>query len=239
MTSTTTTTSKPPVTLPPSTHLDSGAYVRGTHAITLGEHNLIHARAHLVAIHGPLIISERCIISEKCIVGGPVPVPVAGPSSSGTTNPTDTKPERDGDEEPDPVKTQIGKAAYLSAGSHVHAGATICDAVILEPNVTVLRGVTVGAHSKICAGVTVERDVDAWTVVMGNGDVRRRRHRNQRPTGDGEGDGEGKGGKQDNGGDDSVELIETMRLRAMDKEREGTVMIYRMNLRMAALAKKK
>ncbi|KAK5053320.1 hypothetical protein LTR84_002294 [Exophiala bonariae] len=243
-TTTTTSTSKPPVTLPPSTHLDSGAYVRGTHAITLGEHNLVHARAQLVAIHGPLIISDRCIISEKCIVGGPVPATAMGPATSSSTNPTDAKPgtssgddngQEDNDES-DPVKTLIGKSVYMSAGSHVNAGATVCDAVILEPNVTVQRGVTVGAHSKICAGVTVESDVEDWSVVLGNGDVRRQRRR-QRQTGIGGGGGEG--GNDGNGDEDAVELIETMRLRAMDKEREGTVMIYRTNARMASLAKKK
>src|SRR4051812_29663780 len=97
-TTTTTSTSKPPVTLPPSTHLDSGAYVRGTHAITLGEHNLIHARAQLVAIHGPLLISDRCIISEKCVVGGPVPATAVAPATPSSTNPTDTKPGNSGND---------------------------------------------------------------------------------------------------------------------------------------------
>lgn len=249
MTSTTSasaSTSKPPVTLPPSTHLDSGAYVRGTHAITLGEHNLIHARAQLVAIHGPLIICDRCIISEKCVVGGPVPaVPAPAPSSSTTTTSTPTtntaeNKNQDGDEdddEPDPVKTFIGSSVYLSPGSHVHAGATIHDAVILESNVSVLRGVTVGAHSKICAGVTVDHDVDAWTVVLGNGDVHRPRRRRKRQRRHSDTGLDGEEGKDED--EDSVEMIESLRLKAMDKEREGTVMIYRATLRMAGLAKKK
>ncbi|KEF57524.1 uncharacterized protein A1O9_05441 [Exophiala aquamarina CBS 119918] len=242
-TTTTTSTSKPPVTLPPSTHLDSGAYVRGTHAITLGEDNLIHARAQLIAIHGPLIVSDRCIISEKCIIGGPVPVPAppsstttadakASPSLGPATTPKSTGDDDDDEEEPDPVKTLLGNSVYIHAGAHVHAGATIQDAVILEPNVSVLAGVTVGAHSKVCAGLTVERDVAPWTVVMGNGDVHRRRGRGKkapRPR-DAEDD-------DDDGG--LTALVETMRLQAMDKEREGTVLMYRTALRVATLAKKK
>lgn len=262
LTSSSTSASKPPVTLPASTHLDSGAYVRGTHAITLGEHNLVHARAQLIAIHGPLIIDDRCIISEKCVVGGPVPSSL----SSSTTNPADTKasplltsPAIKGDdeeEEPDPVKTVIGQSVYLHAGSHVHAGATIQDAVILEPNVTILAGVTIGAHSKICAGLTIDRDVGAWTVVMGNGDVhrpRRRRATSGRATGSSDvkaqsevagGNGEASrhteaDGDEEDGDEDPVELIERLRLKAMDKEREGTVTMYRTAQRLASLAKKK
>jgi acetyltransferase-like isoleucine patch superfamily enzyme len=275
LTSSSTATSKPPVTLPASTHLDSGAYVRGTHAITLGEHNLIHARAQLVAIHGPLIIDDRCIISEKCIIGGPVP---SSQLSSSTTNTADTKASplltppairsdsnRNGDdddeeEEPDPVKTLIGQSVYLHAGSHVHAGATIQNAVILEPNVSILAGVTIGAHSKICAGLTIDHDVDPWTVVLGNGDVHRpRRQPRQRrpkaglPTGSSDTNAQSEvlgsngetsrhiepDGDEEEGDEDPAELIERLRLTAMDKEREGTVAIYRTAQRLASLAKKK
>lgn len=171
-------------------------------------------------------------------------VPAPAPSSSITTTTTNTAENKnqdadeDEDDEPDPVKTFIGSSVYLSAGSHVHAGATIHDAVILESNVSVLRGVTVGAHSKICAGVTVDHDVDAWTVVLGNGDVRRPRRPRQRQRRRHSDTGlDGEEGKNED--EDSVELIESLRLKAMDKEREGTVMIYRATLRTAGLAKKK
>lgn len=232
-----------------------------------------------MAIHGPLIIDDRCIISEKCVVGGPVPPSL----SSSTTNTADTKAsplltapaikndsnrngDGDGDEEeeePDPVKTLIGQSVYLHAGSHVHAGATIQDAVILEPNVIILAGVTIGAHSKICAGLTIDHDVAAWTVVMGNGDVHRprRQPRQRRPksglaapgssdpnaqsevVGSSNGETsrhtEADGGEEQEGDEDPAELIERLRLKAMDKEREGTVAIYRTAQRLASQAKKK
>ena len=214
--------------------------MRGTHAITLGENNLIHARAQLIAIHGPLIILDRCIVSEKCIVGGPVPV---APSATTTTaadakaSPSLAAPATpnlitDDEDEADPLKTLIGTSVYIHAGAHVHAGATIEDAVILEPNVSVLKGVTVGAHSKICAGLTVERDVEPWTVMMGNGDVHRRRRRKKLTTPPSD-------DAEDEDDKDPAELVERMRMQAMDKEREGTVLMYRAALRMASLAKKK
>ncbi|KIW73305.1 hypothetical protein PV04_01436 [Phialophora macrospora] len=222
--------SRPPVTLGQNTHLDPGAYVRGTHAITLGEHVLVHPRAQLVAIHGPLSVNDKCIISEKCVIGGPVPgASTTDPSSraaAGWLNPPTpllSQPGEGDDDERDPVKTTIGSNVYMHASSQVHAGAAIKDSVVIEPHVTILANVTVGAHAKICAGVTVDRDVDAWAVVHGCGDVKRRR---KKPAMDG------------NHEDDPADVVEMLRLRAMDKEREGTVNIFKTAAR-ANLAKKK
>ena len=221
---------RPPVTLGQTTHLDPGAYVRGTHAITLGEQILVHPRAQLVAVNGPLTISDKCIISEKCIIGGPTAsassttpntaTGVANPDLTPSSKPSPVIPQAEGDDDEDPVKTTIGENVYIHASAHVHAGTTIKEAVLIESHVTVLKGVTVGAHSKICAGVTVDTDVDEWTVVMGSGEVRRRR----RPAAIDE---------------EGVDVVETMRLKAMDKEREGTVAILKMAARMATLARKK
>lgn len=146
------------------------------------------------------------------------------PPGSGSTQPSPLLAQGDGagddDDERDPVKTTISSNVFIHASSHIHAGATIKDAVVIEPHVTVLAGVTVGSHAKICAGITVDRDVDDWTVVYGNGDVKRRRKR------------------KDEGGEDA-ELVENLRLKAMDKEREGTVTLFRLASRMASAAKKK
>ncbi|ETI28203.1 hypothetical protein G647_00652 [Cladophialophora carrionii CBS 160.54] len=222
--------SRPPVTLGQNTHLDPGAYVRGTHAITLGEHILVHPRAQLIAIHGPLSISDKCIISEKCVIGGPVPgASTTDPSSkaaAGGSNPPTPllgQPGEGDDDEQDPVKTTIGSNVYMHPSSQVHAGATIKDSVLIEPHVTILANVTVGAHAKICAGVTVDRDVEEWTVVYGRGDVKRRRK--TAPL-------------SGNTQDDAPDVVEMLRLKAMDKEREGTVSIFRTAAR-ANLTKKK
>ncbi|EXJ89415.1 hypothetical protein A1O3_02482 [Capronia epimyces CBS 606.96] len=209
---------RPPVTLGQTTHLDPGAYVRGTHGITLGEQTLVHPRAQLVAVHGPLSIGDRCIISEKCVIGGPVATdkPSEGPEGAGRGA------GGSGSDESDPVKTTIHSRVYVHANAHVLAGAVIKEAVVIEPHVTVRAGVTVGSHAKICAGVTVDRDVDDWAVVYGNGDLKRQRRR-----------------KRDQSETEHAELVETMRLKAMDKEREGTMAILKMAARTATLAKKK
>ncbi|KAG9793396.1 hypothetical protein ABEF93_002200 [Exophiala dermatitidis] len=232
-----TSSTKPPVTLDPTTHLDPGAYVRGSHGITIGEYTLIHPRVQLVAVRGPLSISDRCIIAEKSIIGGAIVQTSTTSTTSATTNSgTTNKPETatatvasSGDEESDPVKTTIASNVYIHANSNIHAGATIQEAAVVEPHVTVLSGITVGAHSKVCAGVTVDRDVEEWTVVYGNGSIQRRRRKvtqNQQQ-------------QQQEGEAVDTDVVETMRLKAMDKEREGTVAILRMAARAATLAKKK
>ena len=99
------------------------------------------------------------------------------------------------------------------------------DAVLIESHVTILQGVKIGAHSKICAGVTVDRDVEDWTIVYGNGEMRRRR---RRPGNGAEADGVGQ-----------LEVVEAVRLKALDKEREGTVAILKTAARLASLARKK
>lgn len=225
-----TSSTRPPVTLGQTTHLDPGAYVRGTHAITLGEHVLIHPRSHLIAVNGPLLIGEKCIISEKCVVGGPVQsssvADAASKPSSGSAQPSPLLAHGDegDDEDADPVKTTIGSSCFIHAASQIHAGATIKDAVLIEPHVTVLAGITIGSHAKVCAGITVDRDVEDWAVIYGNGNVKRRRKQPRSIT-----DAEA----------EHADLVETTRLKAMDKEREGTTAILKMAARVATMAKKK
>lgn len=227
-----TSSSRPPVTLGQTTHLDPGAYVRGTHAIALGEQILVHPRSQLVAVHGPLSIGDKCIISEKCIIGGPAHSAsdsLGAASRSGTSGTASGQPspligqEGSDDDDADPVKTTIHSSVYIHANSQIHAGVTIKEAALIEPHVTVLRGLSIGSHAKICAGVTVDRDVEDWTVVYGNGNLKRRR---------------GQDAASSNG-DSRDKLVEDMRLKAMDKEREGTVALFRLAARMASLAKKK
>lgn len=213
--------SRPPVTLAQTTHLDPGAYVRGTHAITVGEHSLIHPRAQLVAVRGPISIGERCIISEKCVIGGPVQNSAASTTPSlENSQPSPALAQSEATEQ-DPLKTTIGSNVYIQANAQIHVGAIIQDAVLIEAHAVILSGVTLGAHAKVCAGVTVDRDIEDWTVVYGHGDVKRSRK------------------LRSGAGSEQAELVETVRLNAMNKEREGTAAILKMAARMATVAKKK
>jgi acetyltransferase-like isoleucine patch superfamily enzyme len=176
------------------------------------------------------LIGEKCIISEKSVVGGPVQnssvADAASKTSSGSAQPSPLLADGDegDDDDADPVKTTIGSNCFIHASSQIHAGATIKDAVLIEPHVTVLSGVTIGSHAKICAGITVDRDVEDWAVVYGNGNVKRRRKQPPSST-----DAEA----------EHADIVETMRLKAMDKEREGTTAILKMAARVATMAKKK
>ncbi|RVX76055.1 hypothetical protein B0A52_00412 [Exophiala mesophila] len=258
--STTTTTSTPPVTLPASTHLDPRAYVRGHHGITLGEQTVIHPRAHLIAIHGPVVIGDRCIIYENCVIGGPVPsVSTAAVSTStsgaspalpssasagilrpnnGDENDQDEpnkddndKDDDDDDDEADPVKTVIGSNVHLHANVHVLAGARIGDAAIVEANVTIQKDVTIEAHSKVTPGVVVDRNVPDWTVVLSDG-----RWRSRKPMTLGGIDVEVTSSRD---GKNSAELVEQVRLKAMDKERDGSGVVLRTAQRHASSTRRK
>lgn len=225
--------------------------MRGHHGIALGEQTVIHPRAHLIAIHGPVAIADRCIIYENCVIGGPVPTASAGvtstsrssaspalPSSLASSatprvNGSDINDENDQDEanvnddddddEADPVKTVIGSNVHLHANVHVLAGARIGDAAILEANVTIQKGLTIGAHSKVTPGVVVDRDVPDWTVVLSDG-----RWRSRKPVPPGGRDFE-----------DPAELVERMRLKAMEKERDGSSVVLRTAQRPASSTRRK
>jgi acetyltransferase-like isoleucine patch superfamily enzyme len=215
--------SRPPVTLAPTTHLDPGAYIRGTHAITIGEHALILPRAQLIASRGPLVIGDKCVISTKCIIGGPV-IGFSSADTGGSGKGSTPVLEQGVDaEDEDPLKTVIGASVYVHPGAHVHAGATIEEGVLIESGVIVLAGTTVGAHSKICAGIAIDRDVEPWTVVQSNGEMQRHKRKAAKYAGD---------------LDDPAKRLERLRLEGMDIEREGTVMALR-SAQRASLAKKK
>jgi len=210
---TTAVSSKPPVELPSTTHLDPGAYVRGTDAITLGDHTLVHPRAQLISVHGPLSIGDHCIISEKAIIAGPIPS-----TSTSTTghspDPSTLDPGAPGqDQDQDRSQTTIHSHVHIHPSATIYHNTTINSHAVIESHATILPSVSVGAHSKICPGITVDHDVPDWTVVYGAGDQRRRRP------------------------PDSV--VEAARLKSMDKEREAATVILRNAARMASLARKK
>ena len=117
------------------------------------------------------------------------------------------------DPDSDPLKTIIGFTALLHPNSIIHAGATLKESCIVEPYATVLANITVGAHAKVCAGVTVDRDVDDWEVVYGDGQSRRKRA--------------------------PIQSYEDVRLRALEKDRDGTMALLKATVAKALLVKRK
>jgi carbonic anhydrase/acetyltransferase-like protein (isoleucine patch superfamily) len=155
---------KAPVEIHPTAHLDPGAYVRGTHPILLGPGVLVHPRAMLVSIHGPLIINDGTVIMEKCVVGGPVPDAKDTPSTSMNL-----------DLDSDPIKTVIGTNVLVMAHAQIHAGATIDNSSTVESYATIAKTGTIGEHSKVCPGAFVADRVRNWEVVLGGVNQRRTR----------------------------------------------------------------
>jgi carbonic anhydrase/acetyltransferase-like protein (isoleucine patch superfamily) len=117
------------------------------------------------------------------------------------------------DPDSDPLKTTIGSTVLLHPNSTIHAGATLKESCIVEPHATVLANITVGAHAKVCAGVTVDRDVGDWEVVYGDGQNRRKRA--------------------------PIQSYEDVRLRALEKDRDGTMALLKAAAAKALLVKRK
>ncbi|KAF7503979.1 hypothetical protein GJ744_002953 [Endocarpon pusillum] len=152
-------TTRPPLEVHPTAHLDPQAYIQGTSTITLGPNVVIHPRARLVSVHGPLTIRAGTVILERCVVGGPVPDP---------KEPLPPPPEA-------PVNTVVGQNVLLQASAEVRAGAFLDEACLIEPRAVIRRGVHIGKHTKVCAGCVVDRSVRDWTVLWGDGQTRRLR----------------------------------------------------------------
>ncbi|RMZ74720.1 hypothetical protein DV737_g5807, partial [Chaetothyriales sp. CBS 132003] len=196
-----TASSKPAVILPSSSHLDPGAYVRGSHTITLGNHTLVHPRAHLLSTYVPLMIGDGCIISEKAVVGGPLPQVSSAPGQEAVVeSPSHGERGEDGAKK----ATVIEDRVRVEPHAQIHHSATVLEGAIIEAQATILPGAVVGRHAKICAGVTIREGmtVAEGAVVWGNGEQIRRRA--------------GEAGQ-----------AEKRRLQAMDREREVTMVILR------------
>jgi acetyltransferase-like isoleucine patch superfamily enzyme len=241
--SSTATSNRPPVTLPPTTHLDPGAYIRGVHPITFGEHVLVHPRALLNTNTHPLTIGNNVIISEKTVLGGapaslssstgapttipPTPNPFTSPDPSASNT---ASPALSGPSTPrlQPASSQLTRPTTLHSHIHIHPSAqishstTVHSHVIIEAHAVILPGLTIGFHSKICANVTVTSDVPEWTVVYGSGNQRRSR----KPAGAGE-----EAWKR-------IEEAEALRARGMDRDREATSALLRNAARAAVAAKR-
>jgi carbonic anhydrase/acetyltransferase-like protein (isoleucine patch superfamily) len=158
---------------------------------------VIHPRARLVSIHGPVIIEAGSIISERCVVGGPAPDP---------KEPLPPTPET-------PVETSIGLNVMLQGSAEIEAGAVVRNACLLEPRAVVKKGVTIDKHSKVCANCVVDRSVNDWTVVWGDGQKRRPRV--------------------------GAEDAEKGRLKALEIEREATAAMLKSNAAKATLGKRR
>jgi carbonic anhydrase/acetyltransferase-like protein (isoleucine patch superfamily) len=188
---------KPPLEIHPTAHLDPQAYIQGIFPINLGAHVIIHPRARLVSVYGPLSIGAGTVISERCIVGGPGPDP---------RSPLPPPPEV-------PLKTFLGHDVVFQAAAEVQAGSSIDDASLIEPQALIMSGLTVGKHTKVCAGCQVDRSIGDWVVVWGDGQQRRKRI--------------------------GAEEAENGRLKALEREREATAALLKATAAKATLGKRR
>lgn len=180
----------PPAKISPNCHLDPSSYVKGHHQLTVEASALIHPRTYLFTELGPITIRQGTVITEKCVlgrrdktdtshqraqpsiaVGRPLSV-TEGVASADTPLDTATQPQ---DNLPE---ISIGPDAHLHAAVTIQAPSTVSDSAILESGVMISPGCFIGAHSKICAGITLPPNtvIPEWTIVYGtNGSMRRRK----------------------------------------------------------------
>lgn len=116
------------------------------------------------------------------------------------------------DMDSDPVKTVIGANVLVMAHAQIHAGATLHDSSIVESHATIAKSGSIGKHSKICPGAYLTDNVRDWEVVLGCINQRRKRM--------------------------PLEEVEQARLKAMQKDREATIMVLRASARAPVLRKK-
>lgn len=180
----------PPAKIAPNCHLDPSSYVKGHHQLTIEANALVHPRTYLFTELGPITIRQGTVIMEKCVLGrrektdtshqrGQPSIAVGRPLSivEGLAT-TDTLHDPTAQPQGGLPEITIGPNAHLHASVTVQAPSTISDSATLESGVMISPGCIVGAHSKICAGITLPPNtvIPEWTIVYGmNGCMRRRK----------------------------------------------------------------
>ena len=59
---------RPPVELHPLCVIDGGAQLTGTNLIRIGSNTVIHPKARLNSLNGPITVGESCIIGERSLL---------------------------------------------------------------------------------------------------------------------------------------------------------------------------
>ncbi|KAI9040126.1 transferase hexapeptide domain protein [Aspergillus affinis] len=201
-----------PVTAHSSATISESSIFQGTHPISIGAGTVIHPRTRIYSFHGPVIIEETCIIGEKSVLGTP---PNISPDSAGTGGLGTGMGASESSSSAIPIT--ISANVTLGPGVTVHAGTRLQTGVLVEALATINRRVTIGAHSKVCAGCSVSENttLKEWMVVWGSaGTGQRRRVRAQGKMSSAT--AAAQGGQALEAG-----VIEEARLMVLNKEREA------------------
>ncbi|MCJ1469657.1 hypothetical protein MMC07_008293 [Pseudocyphellaria aurata] len=125
----------PALKLSPHASLSPQATLLGTYPITLGPSSVVHPRAKLVAVHGPVTVGEGCVVCERASVG--VLDSVEGRGGGG-----------------EPTDDMGGAGVVLEKGVMVESGAVVearmvGEGSVVEVGAKVGKGAVVGKHCKI------------------------------------------------------------------------------------------
>jgi acetyltransferase-like isoleucine patch superfamily enzyme len=236
------------ITIASHTLIHPRAHVNSTNCpINIGSHCMISEKA---VIGGPILVggtgvAELAVPRPEIQLLSSSSTATAGVVSSNSqpdpdSNPASPTPDPNTPKQTSPSTPKILDAKHITIANHVQISphthiqhsTIIHTAVLLEPHVTILPNCIIGAHTKICAGVTIGPNtvIPEWSVILGDGSIRRtRRQSAPAPTSDGSVSGGGS-----DGGSESPEtnnMPERSRLLSQQKEREAAMLILRAGAR--------
>ena len=123
--------------------IEEGVNIRDTHIEIVGENSLIHLGKECIVGHGSYLSAKEgksLIIKEKCMLSRNVK-----------------------------VMTSDGHPIYQDENIINYAKDVLIDEhVWLADNVTILKGVTVGAYSIVGINATLTHSIDSHTIAVGN-----------------------------------------------------------------------
>ncbi|KAJ9151271.1 Trimeric LpxA-like protein [Pleurostoma richardsiae] len=143
---------KAPVSFSSSILVADSAILTGSHPISVSSESVIHPRARLDSLGGPVAIGRRCIIHERTSIGAapPGPPPVGGGGEAGVT---------------------LGDYVTVEVGAVVETGGTVLgEGSVVGVGCRVGKGAVIGKYctltpqTKIAAG----EKVPDYTVVYSN-----------------------------------------------------------------------
>lgn len=125
---------KAPVRFSSSLVIAESAILSGVHLITLRTESLVHPRARIESLSGPVDVGKRCIVQERTHVGALPLVPGPVPAKSGGA----------GEEDKNTTGVTLRDYCIVEAGAVVESGGTVIG-----------EGSRVGVGSRIGRGAVI------------------------------------------------------------------------------------
>lgn len=148
---------KAPVRFSSSLVIADSAILTGAHTIQLRTESLVHPRAKIESLAGPVDIGKRCVVHERTVVGA---LPTGGPKT-GSNGVAVTLMDYCTVEVGSTVEaggTIIGEGTIVGVGSRIGSGAVVGKYCTLSPRTTIGPGETVPDYTVVFSNGLHRRD---------------------------------------------------------------------------------